>query len=184
MTNESVTTIDDFDLLSLIGEGAFGKVLMVRHKRTARIFALKIVRKAEVIRSDKPRQVLSERHILEHMTHQFIVGLYMSFQDEDNLYLLLKFAGGGDLFTQLDKRRRLPEDAARFYVAEIILALEALHQQLIVYRDLKPENILLSLDGHVLLTDFGMSKQLRSADGRSASLCGTVSAPSPPPPIP
>ena len=108
---------------------------------------MKIIRKAEVVSSDKPRQVLSERQILEIMDNNFIVNLYFAFQDEDNLYLVLKFAGGGDLFTQLEKRKRLPEEAAKFYAAELVLAIEALHKNLIIYRDLKPENILLSLDG-------------------------------------
>ena len=171
--NPNVLTIDDFELVSLIGEGAFGKVLMVRYKKTSKVFAMKIIRKAEVVTSDKPRQVLSERQILEAMDNAFIVNLFVAFQDEENLYLVLRFAGGGDLFTQLEKRKRLPEDAARFYCAELVLAIEALHKNLIIYRDLKPENILLSLDGHLLLTDFGMSKQLKPTNIMTESLCGT-----------
>jgi serum/glucocorticoid-regulated kinase 2 len=128
-------SIDDFDLLSLLGEGAFGKVLMVRHRKSGKIFAMKILRKSEVVRSDKPRQAIKERQILELIGDQpFVVRLYQSFQDEENLYLILRFAGGGDLFSQLEKRRRLPEDAARFYTAELVLALEALHRAQCVYR--------------------------------------------------
>lgn len=131
----SESSIDDYDLLSLLGEGAFGKVLMVRHRKSGKIFAMKILRKAEVMRADKPRQAITERQVLELIGDQpFIVRLYQAFQDDENLYLILRFAGGGDLFSQLEKRRRLPEDAARFYAAELVLALEALHRVHCVYR--------------------------------------------------
>ncbi len=119
----------------------------------------------------KPKQAISERQILELLGEQgspFVVRLYQAFQDDENLYMILHFAGGGDLFSQLEKRRRLPEEAVRFYAAEILLALEVLHRSRVCYRDLKPENVLLTIDGHILLTDMGMSKYVYV-------LCGPLS---------
>lgn len=168
----------DFELLRVIGKGAYGKVFLVR-KTNGRdqntLYAMKVLEKAHIVLHAKDTEhTKNERSILEEVRHPFIVRLFYAFQTDAKLYLILDFACGGELFTYLEKEKMLLEDRAVFYLAELVLALEHLHRLGIIYRDLKPENILLDREGHVLLTDFGLSKVALGQDERTNTVCGTV----------
>jgi protein-serine/threonine kinase len=141
-----------------------GKVYLAHIKgypSNAHLYALKVLKKEEMIERDKVHRVLTEREILTSTHHPFIVTYYCSFQDESKLYILMEYCSGGELFRLLQKQTNhcFPEHIARFYTAEVLSALEYLHQLGIVYRDLKPENILLHASGHIRLTDFDLSKE-------------------------
>lgn len=170
----------DFEPLRCLGKGTFGTVILVRHIATGRLYAQKQFRKASLtVHKKLVEQTKTERTILESVnSHPFVVKLYYAFQDHEKLYLILEYAQGGELFTHLVVERMFSEDVAAFYMAEVILALEHLHRNVgIVYRDLKPENVLLDSDGHVLLTDFGLSKVAvddDDPDRRCRSILGTV----------
>eukprot|EP00127_Corallochytrium_limacisporum_P003647 Clim_evm35s151 gene=Clim_evmTU35s151 len=169
----------DFELLKVLGTGAFAKVFLVRKKyghMNGRIFAMKALKKATIIYDKKILQrTLAERNILEAIRHPFIVSLYYAFQTGGKLYLILEYCSGGELFNLLHRKQCLSESEARFYVAEVLLALENLHDHGIIYRDLKLENILLDRYGHVKLTDFGLSKEhVHGRSRRATSFCGTL----------
>lgn len=143
------------------------------------VFALKILRKTEVVRLKQIDHVRHERRILQDVSgHPFITNLICSFSDQDSLYMLLDYVPGGELFTYLRKMKRFDESTAKFYSAEIVLVLEYLHEKQgrVAYRDLKPENLLLDKDGHIKLVDFGFAKRLSNEDGQAIetyTLCGT-----------
>ncbi|KAI4306576.1 hypothetical protein L6164_029839 [Bauhinia variegata] len=165
--------LEDFEVLKLVGQGAFGKVYQVRRNGTSEIYAMKVMRKDKIMQRNHAEYVKSERDILTRMDHPFIVRLRYSFQTKYRLYLVLDFVNGGHLFFQLYRQGLFREDLARFYAAEIVCAVSHLHANGIMHRDLKPENILLDADGHVQLTDFGMAKQFDETT-RSNSMCGTL----------
>lgn len=170
-------TSRDFEQLMCLGKGTFGTVLLVRHKPTGRLYAQKQFRKASItVHRKLVEQTKTERMILESVNrHPFVVKLFYAFQDHEKLYLILEYAQGGELFTHLAAERMFSEDTAAFYMAEMVLALEHLHQTVgVVYRDLKPENCLLDSEGHLLLTDFGLSKVSVSDDDRCNSSLGTI----------
>ncbi|KAI9790935.1 MAG: Ribosomal protein S6 kinase alpha-5 [Piccolia ochrophora] len=170
-------TAADFEPLRCLGKGTYGTVLLVKQKSTGRLFAQKQFRKASlVIHKKLIEQTKTERAILESVNrHPFVVKLYYAFQDHEKLYLILEYAQGGELFTHLASERMFAEDTAAFYLAETVLALEHLHRTVgVVYRDLKPENCLLDAEGHLLLTDFGLSKVSIDDSDRCSSLLGTV----------
>ncbi len=152
--------LKDFELYSVIGRGAYGKVFLVRKKDdVSSFYAMKVLRKASLMIHQKDvEHTMNERQILEAIQHPFIVKLFYAFQTSFKLYLILGYAPGGELFTYLAKERMFTEDMVVFYSSELILALDHLHSLGIIYRDLKPENVLLAADGHILLTDFGLSK--------------------------
>ncbi|CAL2029055.1 unnamed protein product [Caenorhabditis brenneri] len=165
-----------FELLKVLGQGSFGKVFLVRKVRgrdSGHVYAMKVLKKATLKVRDRQRTKL-ERNILAHISHPFIVKLHYAFQTEGKLYLILDFLRGGDLFTRLSKEVMFTEDDVKFYLAELTLALEHLHSLGIVYRDLKPENILLDEDGHIKVTDFGLSKEAIDSEKKTYSFCGTV----------
>ena len=171
-------TADDFEPLLCLGKGSFGTVLLVRHRLTGKLYAQKQFRKASItVHKKLVEQTKTERTILESVSrHPFVVKLFYAFQDHEMLYLILEYALGGELFTHLAMERMFDEDAAAFYMAEMVLALEHLHQSVgVIYRDLKPENCLLDQEGHLLLTDFGLSK-IVAADNedRCNSSLGTI----------
>jgi len=122
------------------------------------MYAMKTLRKAELLRRNQLSHTATEREILQNIENPFLVQLKFAFQTADKLYMVLDYMGGGELFFWLKKQRRFSESRCRLYSAEISCALYALHERDIVYRDLKPENILLGLDGHLKITDFGLSK--------------------------
>ncbi|KAL6178145.1 hypothetical protein ACLB2K_049664 [Fragaria x ananassa] len=169
----------DFEILRVVGRGAFGKVFQVRKKRCDGeedgdgLYAMKVMRKETVIKKNHVDYMKAERDILTKVVHPFIVQLRYSFQSKSKLYLIMDFMNGGHLFYHLYRQRIFSEDQARFYTAEIVSAVSHLHKCGIVHRDLKPENVLMDADGHVMLTDFGLAKEI-DEDSRSNSMCGTT----------
>ncbi|KAJ1813440.1 hypothetical protein LPJ75_003189, partial [Coemansia sp. RSA 2598] len=153
--------LDDFHLLSLIGKGSYGKVMLARYKDTGKVMAIKVISKSKLRgRPNEIRRVMSERKVLERtVEHPFLVGLQCAFQTREKLFFCLDYVNGGELFFHLQRERRFSENRARFYAAEITCALEYLHGMGVVYRDLKPENCLLDADGHVKIVDFGLAKE-------------------------
>eukprot|EP01112_Ceratiomyxa_fruticulosa_P006119 TRINITY_DN16920_c0_g1_i1.p1 TRINITY_DN16920_c0_g1~~TRINITY_DN16920_c0_g1_i1.p1 ORF type:complete len:388 (-),score=91.85 TRINITY_DN16920_c0_g1_i1:245-1408(-) len=165
-------TKDDFELLTVIGKGSFGKVMQVKKKDDGKVYALKVLRKDAIIARKQVTHTKSEKSILQAVQHPFIVQLHYAFQTKDKLYMVLDYVNGGELFFHLKKEGRFPEPRVRLYAAEIISAIAHLHSLGIVYRDLKPENILLDSDGHITITDFGLSKKLEPNEG-THTFCGT-----------
>ncbi|TFK27061.1 AGC/Akt protein kinase [Coprinopsis marcescibilis] len=173
--NKRPLTPRDFEFLKLIGRGTFGKVFQVRKRDTKRIYAMKVLSKKEIIAKKEVAHTIGERKILQYsLSCPFLVGLKFSFQTDMDLYLVTDFKSGGELFWHLQRETRFTEDRAKFYIAELVLALEHLHKFNIVYRDLKPENILLDATGHVALCDFGLSKANVRADELTTTFCGTT----------
>lgn len=169
----------DFQLLKVLGKGGYGKVFQVRKITGAdagKIYAMKVVRKAVIVRNQKDTDhTKAERNILETIKHVFLVDLVYAFQTHEKLYLILEYLQGGELFMHLEREGIFLEDTASFYLAEIIVALAHLHKGHVLYRDLKPENILLDAEGHVKLTDFGLCKEKIGYDGSKAhTFCGTI----------
>ena len=149
----------DFEFMRLLGEGATCKVFQVRRKKTGKIYAVKVLSKDRILGNHrKVEQALTERKVLVEVRHPFIVQLHWTFQTRSHLYFVLEFCEGGELFYHLSRRGRFNEETAKFYFCEVLLGLEYLHARNILYRDLKLENILLDGEGHVRLTDFGVSK--------------------------
>ncbi|MBA0678125.1 hypothetical protein Goari_019487, partial [Gossypium aridum] len=169
---------EDFEILRVVGQGAFGKVFQVRKKGRNDedgdgLFAMKVMKKVTIIKKNHVDYMRAERDILTKVVHPFIVQLRYSFQTKSKLYLILDFINGGHLFFHLYRQGIFSEDQARFYTAEIVSAVSHLHNCGIVHRDLKPENILVDADGHVMLTDFGLAKEIDESS-RSNSMCGTT----------
>ncbi|XP_016467982.1 putative serine/threonine protein kinase IRE4 [Nicotiana tabacum] len=152
------TSIDDFEIIKPISRGAFGRVFLARKRSTGDLFAIKVLKKLDLLRKNDIERILAERNILITVRNPFVVRFFYSFTSRDYLYLVMEYLNGGDLFSLLKKVGCLEEDVARTYVAELVLALEYLHSLGIVHRDLKPDNILIAQDGHIKLTDFGLSK--------------------------
>ncbi|CZR70207.1 probable protein kinase [Phialocephala subalpina] len=170
-------TASDFEPLRCLGKGTFGTVLLVKQETTGRLYAQKQFKKASLtVHKRLIEQTKTERSILESVNrHPFVVKLFYAFQDHEKLYLILEYAQGGELFTHLAQERMFTEEVASFYMAEMVLALEHLHRNLgVIYRDLKPENCLLDADGHLLLTDFGLSKVAVDENDKCNSVLGTV----------
>ncbi|PNP48100.1 hypothetical protein TGAMA5MH_00757 [Trichoderma gamsii] len=166
-------TIDDFDLLTLVGKGSFGKVMQVQKKDTGRIYAIKTIRKAKIISRSEVTHTLAERSVLAQINNPFIVPLKFSFQSPEKLYFVLAFVNGGELFFHLSKEGRFDINRSRFYTAELLCALECLHGFNVVYRDLKPENILLDYQGHIALCDFGLCKLEMKDEDSTNTFVGT-----------
>lgn len=166
-------TCQHFNPIKVIGKGGFSTVIQVRKKDTGQLYAIKTINKQFIVKEDKVYQMVNEKDIMTKMSHPFIVKLYYAFQTKNNLHLVMDLCPGGELFFHLHNLGRFTEDQAKFYFGEILLGLEYLHQNGIVYRDLKPENILLDIDGHIRLTDFGLSKQGVLPNGVTYSFCGS-----------
>lgn len=162
--------LEDFEIIKTIGTGTFGRVCLCRDKSTLEYGAMKILAIGDVIRLKQVEHVKNEKSILAEIRHPFIVNLRWHWHDQSYLYMLFDYVCGGELFSYLRNAGRFSNSTGNFYTAEIVLALEYLHQQNVVYRDLKPENLLLDRDGHLKITDFGFAKKL--AD-RTWTLCGT-----------
>ncbi|KAJ9666166.1 cytochrome c oxidase subunit 1 [Coniosporium apollinis] len=168
----------DFELLKTLGTGTFARVWLARLANPKegdedKVFALKILRKVDVIRLKQVEHVRNERNILAMVAgHPFITTMIASFQDHDTLYMLLDYCPGGEVFSYLRRARRFNEPTSQFYAAEICLIIEFLHEsEGIAYRDLKPENILIDAEGHLKLVDFGFAKKVD--DRETYTLCGT-----------
>jgi len=170
----NMVSLADFDLIKVIGRGSYAKVLMVELKSTKRIYAMKVIKKELVTDDEDIDWVQTEKHVFETASnHPFLVGLHSCFQTASRLFFVIEFVRGGDLMFHMQRQRRLPEEHARFYSAEICLALNYLHERGIIYRDLKLDNVLLDHEGHIKLTDYGMCKEgIRTGDTTS-TFCGT-----------
>ncbi|KAF9987514.1 hypothetical protein BGZ75_000507 [Mortierella antarctica] len=177
---ESEIELSHFHLLRSVGKGAFGKVRVVQHKRTKEIYALKYINKEKCIRMRAVENIIQERRLLEEVEFPLICNLRYAFQDDENLFMVLDLMLGGDLRFHLERTGPMREEVVRFYVAELALALDALHSRHIIHRDLKPDNVLLDEYGHAHLTDFNIavyynrSKPLLSIAGSMAYMAPEV----------
>ncbi|NP_001025262.1 protein kinase C zeta type [Danio rerio] len=166
--------LGDFDLIRVIGRGSYAKVLLVRLKKNEQIYAMKVVKKELVHDDEDIDWVQTEKHVFEQAsTNPFLVGLHSCFQTESRLFLVIEYVNGGDLMFHMQRQRKLPEEHARFYAAEICIALNFLHEKGIIYRDLKLDNVLLDQDGHIKLTDYGMCKEGIRPGDTTSTFCGT-----------
>lgn len=172
-TRNEPLSIDDFTLLKVVGKGSFGKVMQVRKNDTRQIYALKTIRKAHIVSKSEIGHTLAERTVLAKIHSPFIVPLKFSFQSPEKLYLVLAFVNGGELFHHLQREGPFDLNRARFYTAELLCALECLHECNVIYRDLKPENILLDYTGHIALCDFGLCKLNMGSNDQTKTFCGT-----------
>jgi serine/threonine protein kinase len=178
--NEKVG-MKNFELLKVLGTGAYGKVFLVRKNGgtdSGKLYAMKVLKKASIVQKAKTAEhIKTERQVLASVRQApFLVTLYYAFQTDAKLHLILEYIRGGELFTHLFKRESFNEAEVKFYIGEITLALEHLHKLGIIYRDIKLENILLDQDGHICLCDFGLSKEFlnKDIDNRTYSFCGTI----------
>ncbi|KAF5357405.1 hypothetical protein D9758_005952 [Tetrapyrgos nigripes] len=164
--------LDDFIINRTLGTGSFGRVHLVRSKHNLRFYAIKVLNKQRIVRSKQVEHTNNEQAMLFSVKHPFIINLWGTFQDHTNLYMVMDFVPGGELFTLIRRSNvnKFPDPVAKFYAAEVALALNHLHSQDIIYRDLKPENILLNADGHIKIADFGFAKSCTSV---AYTLCGT-----------
>uniref|UniRef100_A0A0L8GU42 non-specific serine/threonine protein kinase n=3 Tax=Octopus bimaculoides TaxID=37653 RepID=A0A0L8GU42_OCTBM len=150
-----------FEKLTTLGIGAFGEVALVRKKDMGQLYAMKTLRKADVLQRNQVAHVKAERDILAEADNEWVVKLYYSFQDKDYLYFVMDYVPGGDLMGLLIKYEIFEEDLAQFYIAELVLAIESVHKMGFIHRDIKPDNILIDREGHIKLTDFGLSTGFR-----------------------
>lgn len=166
----SSTTKDDFKYIKQLGKGTFGSVWLVKYRME--YYAMKIIPKKVLKNSKEKEHVRQERRIIEKVNFPFLISLEYAFQSVDKLFMVMEYAAGGELYFHLSQERTFSEEKTRFYVAEIVVAIEHLHSNDIIYRDLKLENILLDAEGHIKLVDFGLSKRLMS-DEKTQTFCGT-----------
>ncbi|KAJ9168201.1 hypothetical protein P3X46_019755 [Hevea brasiliensis] len=152
--------VDDFELLTIIGRGAFGEVRLCREKKSGNIYAMKKLKKSEMLKRGQVEHVRAERNLLAEVASHCIVKLYYSFQDAEDLYLIMEYLPGGDMMTLLMREDTLTENVARFYIAQSVLAIESIHKHNYIHRDIKPDNLLLDKKGHMKLSDFGLCKPL------------------------
>eukprot|EP00992_Anisonema_acinus_P000085 TRINITY_DN10026_c0_g1_i1.p1 TRINITY_DN10026_c0_g1~~TRINITY_DN10026_c0_g1_i1.p1 ORF type:complete len:334 (+),score=62.82 TRINITY_DN10026_c0_g1_i1:83-1084(+) len=160
----------DLILKETLGTGTFGRVRLTQHKPSGQYYAVKCLKKQEILRMKQVEHILAEASILGSIRHPFIVNMMKTFQDEKRLYIVLEYVVGGEMFSHLRKAGKFPNDVAKFYCAEVALAFMYLQSMDILYRDLKPENLLLDSGGHVKVTDFGFAKKVPE---RTFTLCGT-----------
>ncbi|KAI9706803.1 MAG: camp-dependent protein kinase catalytic subunit [Bogoriella megaspora] len=163
-------TLTDFTIQRTLGTGSFGRVHLVQSKHNQRFYAIKVLKKAQVVKMKQVEHTNDERRMLQKVKHPFLITLWGTFQDSKNLYMVMDFIEGGELFSLLRKSQRFPNPVAKFYAAEVTLALDYLHGMNIIYRDLKPENLLLDRHGHLKITDFGFAKEVPDI---TWTLCGT-----------
>ncbi|MCJ1469049.1 camp-dependent protein kinase catalytic subunit [Pseudocyphellaria aurata] len=163
-------TLSDFTIKRTLGTGSFGRVHLVQSNHNHRFYAVKVLKKQQVVKMKQIEHTNDERKMLQKVKHAFLVTLWGTFQDSKNLYMVMDFVEGGELFSLLRKSQRFPNPVAKFYAAEVTLALDYLHSMHIIYRDLKPENLLLDRHGHLKITDFGFAKEVPDI---TWTLCGT-----------
>lgn len=175
ISNYFITRIkpEDFEFLQLIGEGYYGKVHKVRFKKDGNIYALKSLKKSKLKEAKQKEHLKAEKNILSNIKHPFIVSLKLAFKTEKKLYLVMEYLKGGELFFHMRKLKKLDENVAIFYIAQIVCSLDFLHENRIIYRDLKPENIVINSNGYIKLTDFGLSKEGIDEDNKTETFCGT-----------
>ncbi|KNC52440.1 AGC/SGK protein kinase [Thecamonas trahens ATCC 50062] len=168
------TKIEDFKQVSVIGQGAFAKVLLVKRRGTSKYYAMKIISRRKLRKKIQIEHTKAEKESLVIMDHPFVIKLHYAFHTADKLMLVLDYCNGGELFYTLETYGPFTEVQTRLYTAELSLALGYLHSQSIIFRDLKPENILLDSGGHIVLTDFGLVKKLENPDAKTSTFCGTA----------
>ncbi|XP_071039444.1 cAMP-dependent protein kinase catalytic subunit 1-like [Parasteatoda tepidariorum] len=162
--------LKDFERIQTLGTGSFGRVMLVQHNDTKKYYAMKILDKLKVVKLKQVDHTLNEKRILQAIEFPFMVNLVYHFKDNSNLYMVLEYVSGGEMFSHLRRTGRFSEPSTRFYASQIVLSFEYLHSLDLVYRDLKPENLLIDEEGYVKVTDFGFAKKVR---GRTWTLCGT-----------
>ena len=171
---KSKITIDDFQIVKVLGTGAFGKVSLVYNEELKRYFAMKSLKKEYIKKYQQTKHTKEERKIMEKIDYPFINKLYYAFQTKKSLFMITEFMAGGEMFHHLHECGHFDENRTRFYIAELVLAIDHLHKNNILYRDLKPENILLDEIGHIKLTDFGLSKIMNNIEkDKTYTVCGT-----------
>ena len=166
-------TFHDFIKLKVLGKGSFGEVLLVKLKANNKYYAMKILIKKQVKLRHQEAHTKAERDLMVKINCPFIVNIKFAFQDEYKLYIITEFMQGGEMFFHLHKEKKFSNEKARFYIIEIILAIEFLHKHNMLYRDLKPENIMVDSNGHIKLTDFGLSKMFTKTKEKAFTICGT-----------
>ncbi|XP_054895257.1 cAMP-dependent protein kinase catalytic subunit beta-like [Poeciliopsis prolifica] len=164
------TCLEEFDRIKTLGTGSFGRVVLVKHIDTEQYFAMKILNKQRVVKLKQIEHTFNEKKILQALTFPFIVRLEYAFKDSTNLYMVMEYIAGGEMFSHLKKSGRFSEPQARFYGAQVVLTFEFLHSLDLLYRDLKLENLLIDNQGYIQVTDFGFAKRVK---GRTWTLCGT-----------
>ena len=163
----------DFEKLKVLGKGSFGEVLLVKLKANNKYYAMKILIKKQVKLRHQEVHTKAERDLMVRINCPFIVNIKFAFQDNLKLYIITEFMQGGEMFFHLHKEKRFSNDKTRFYVIEMVLAIEFLHKNKMLYRDLKPENIMVDASGHIKLTDFGLSKMVKKHKDKAFTICGT-----------
>ncbi|KAI8343230.1 camp-dependent protein kinase 2 [Chlamydoabsidia padenii] len=168
--NRPQLKLSDFYIMRTLGTGSFGRVHLIKSRVNARHYAMKVLKKSEVVRLKQVEHTNNEKHILEGVGHPYLINCWGTFQDDSHLFIVSDFVAGGELFSVLRRSHRFPDHVAKFYAGEVLLALEYLHSKDIVYRDLKPENLLLDNQGHIKIIDFGFAKYVPDI---TWTLCGT-----------
>ena len=166
-------TFNDFEKLKVLGKGSFGEVLLVKLKANNKYYAMKILTKKQVKLRHQEVHTKAERDLMVRINCPFIVNIKFAFQDQVKLYIITEFMQGGEMFFHLHKEKRFSNEKTRFYIIEIILAIEFLHKNKMLYRDLKPENIMVDSNGHIKLTDFGLSKMIKKTKEKAFTISGT-----------
>jgi len=166
-------SIEDFDIISVIGRGTYGKVQLIRNKADKKLYALKTMSKHLLEESEQIEQTLTERDVLLKTVHPFLVAAHFTFQTPEKIFMVLDYVPGGELFGRLKEEGKFSENRVRLYAAEILLGLGQLHSLGFVYRDLKPENILVDAEGHLKITDFGLVKAKMNGNSTTSTFCGT-----------
>ena len=173
LRRSGVSMLEKFTTVSVIGQGSYAKVLLVRFADDQKLYAMKVIKKEALLQRKQEDFIRTEKEVLVKMNRSpFLVGFKACFQTETRIYYVLEYCPGGELFNLLQQRRRFSEASARFYVVQVALAIDSLHRKDIIYRDLKPENVLLDSNGYVKVSDFGLSK-LNVKDESAKSICGT-----------
>ena len=165
---------NDFTQIKLIGKGSYGNVFLVRYNKNNCLYAMKVYKKSDLREKNQEDNTKSERNLLTKINFPFIVEVKFAFQTETKLFLVQEFIQGGDLFFHIHSGPKFSTQKTKFYIVEIILAIDFLHKNNMIYRDLKPENILIDSKGHIKLTDFGLSKIVKNMEEKSFTLCGTL----------
>ena len=173
-TEEEKIGPNSFSIIRIIGKGSFGEVYLVRKISNKKLYAMKVLHKNQIMAQNLVKYALTERNVLTVTSHPFIVKLLYAFQTSEHMFLILKYAPGGDLGEYLQREKKFTEERAKLYLAEVILAIQHLHERGIIFRDLKPDNIVIDEEGHALLTDFGLSKEGINGNEAAQSFCGSV----------
>ena len=163
----------DFEKLKVLGKGSFGEVLLVKLKANNKYYAMKILVKKQVKLRQQEIHTKAERDLMVRINCPFIVNIKFAFQDQVKLYIITEFMQGGEMFFHLHKEKKFSNEKTRFYICEIVMAIDFLHKNKMMYRDLKPENIMMDSNGHIKLTDFGLSKMVKKKKEKAFTICGT-----------